>query len=291
MNINTRTSTHWIMMATAATLLDHTAVAQEFCSGGASLAIKSVGANAEEISNAFEEFRQLLGGAAPNGNGAAATPSGHRQINWDAGAVPFDMPGNFFAETVDRGCTIASSANEFRVSNPLDGEAGAPDDNFDSIDSDAAANFNTFSAERLFSPVETNNIAVKFEIPGSDDVGYVTGFGAVFVDVNEEEVTKMTAYAADGCIIGESFVPPSAGGLSFLGIFSRVEFGSPPIASIEITLGDQDLDESNAGCNIFCTLLSIFGIDTSISGDQVVLDDFLYGEPVSLADINAIANV
>ena len=61
--------------------------------------------SANDLAPAVEAFRELLGGVN-NGNDAFSNPSGNRQIDWDAAAVPFNMPGDFFARNVTRGLVV-----------------------------------------------------------------------------------------------------------------------------------------------------------------------------------------
>jgi hypothetical protein len=225
--------------------------------------ISSSASSVEELTPAFESFRVFLGGA-DNGNDPNSNPEGHRQINWDAGVVPFDMPGDFFATVVTRGASFQTldGSNSFRVSNPTD---GVEDDKFDSIVGGLSDQFQQFSNNRLFSPLEDNKLVVKFNDPGNAAIpAAVTGLGVVFTGVNTPELTKMEFYDADECLLAAEYVLPSPeGGLSFLG----VSFGDTPVVvSVHITLGGASLEESG-------------GDESSDDEDVVVMDDFLYGEP------------
>ena len=85
--------------------------AVKYCDGVASVTVvSSTAANADDLEQSFELYRNLLGG---NNNGSdLPAASGHRQVNWGA-----PMPGDFFAATVPRGLLLNSVSNEFRVSN------------------------------------------------------------------------------------------------------------------------------------------------------------------------------
>lgn len=214
------------------------------------------------LEEGFELFRDLLGGDN-NGNDVAGDKygwfkEGHRQVNWDAPIVPFDMPGDFFAATVTRGMTVSSLKDEFRVSNPVDSHD--PWDNlFDSISAVAAEDFQTFSPKRLFTPLGHTTFTVDFTVPGFlKTPATVEGFGAVFVDVDTPGTTKMTFYAKSGCVIAEEYVKPSADGLSFLGAYSS----NYPIYTVEIQAGSKAIDDKSHK-----------------RGDFVVMDDFLFSEP------------
>ena len=219
--------------------------------------------NAEGMEETFELFRELLGGIN-NGNNVDPNgfPDGHRQVNWDAAGVPFDMPGDFFSVNVPRGLVVESSSEKFAVSNPSNPPNG--DDKFSSINENAANKFKTFSTERLFTPLDNNKFEVEWTVPGQPDVeATVEGFGAVFVDVGCAQTTKMTFYAESGCIIAEKYVDPKENGLSFLGAYSGSE--EYPIFEVEVTLGNRALN-------------SWF----SRWADFVVMDDFIFSEPQAI---------
>jgi hypothetical protein len=136
-----------------------------------------------KASAAFEAFRELLGGVNHGGDGDSTFDDGHRQINWDAGALPFVMPGPFFSNPVSRGLICSNSDGEFVVSNPPDGS----DDKFDSIDPALSADLQTFSDFRLFSALNDKVIDITFVVPSNINLpAAVTGFGAIFVDVDLE---------------------------------------------------------------------------------------------------------
>jgi len=246
--------------------------------------ISARSATADGMVATFDAFKVLLGGE-DNGS-SPAQPSGHRSINWDAPAniLPFDMPGDFFAKIVPRGLSIASSNAELRVSN--DGI----DDKFDTINPDASANFIQFSSPRLFTPLNDNVIQITFSPPGGTGPATVTGFGAVFVDVDITHATKLIALDSQGCILYEGYVEPSPGGLSFLG----VKFEQPLVAKITIKLGIDQKGKGGKGGKPKQKMGMMMGggggyrkrdllKNTVCKGcDAVVLDDFLYGEPQAL---------
>lgn len=231
----------------------------EYCGDGniPVTVVSATAPNGHDLTDAFESFRGLLGGKN-NGNDIGPIFDGHRQINWDADVVPFDMPGDFFASTVTRGLTVVSNKHEFRVSN------ADHDDLFNSINRDVAKDFQTFSPKRLFTVAKGDNVfAVDFSVPGKHDEATVEGFGAVFVDVDQDKTTTMTFLAESGCIIGKEDVKAFPEGLSFLGFVS--ESPAYPIHRVVVKLGNKAID----------------GSSNSFRGknDIVVMDDFLYSEP------------
>ena len=179
--------------------------------------------NAEGLEGTVNAFQALLGGDN-NGNAAGPIANGRRQINWDAGVVPFDMPANFFNNAgvfpPTRGAVFSTNAgNEFRVSNSnLVKNPGDPVDNlFDSLNSDYANQFISFSNDRIFTPVGTNVMNVKFFVPATDIAATVKGFGAVFTDVDIAGTTKLDFYNVADDLVGTEFAEVKDGGLSFVG--------------------------------------------------------------------------
>jgi hypothetical protein len=251
--------------------------------------VSSISATPEGLKPAIDAFQTLLGDKN-NVNLLPDAPdfsdTGFRAINWDAEALPFDFPGNFFVQIVPRGLTVASEKDCFRVSNPGPGdETIAGDDNkFDSINREASQDFITFTPLRLFTVLSHTSFSITFSKPGDGfgegmpppNQASVNGFGAVFVDVDVEYTTQMTAFDPDGCQIFQEYVLPSDGGLSFLGVaFGE---GNNRIKTVVITLGNKAIDDTRGH--------KLRGLTASEGNnrdnDIVVMDDFFYGEPKSL---------
>mmetsp|Transcript_52257 Transcript_52257/g.78049 ORF Transcript_52257/g.78049 Transcript_52257/m.78049 type:complete len:268 (-) Transcript_52257:1358-2161(-) len=254
----------------------------------ADLDITVVNAKSKRPSNRFQKkfatFQSILGDVN-NNSGPATQENGFRSINWDVGAVPFDMPGDFFSTTADRGLTVSSKYNQFRVSNPTD---GIDDYKFDSINPIASEEFSTFSPKRLFTPVRGDNeIEITFTVPGTDRPAAVNGFGAIFVDVDEKDTIKMSFYDAYGCELYHAYVDRKDEGLSLLGVaFGE---GENVVAKVVITLGNAAIDlwapceqrRMSEEANV--NLRGLKKKDRGCPFDIVVLDDFTYGEPVEIS--------
>ncbi|MEM1344238.1 MAG: VPLPA-CTERM sorting domain-containing protein [Pseudomonadota bacterium] len=237
----------------AAALAAATALALTLASPARAAPVVFSGAGLIDTTDAFVDMQNALGNPL-NGNALGPLPNGRRQINWDAGIVPFDLPGDFFNATVPRGALLSNDAGDaFRVSN--DGV----DNEFDSLNTLYPDQFQTFSPERLFSPAGTNVFSVDFAVPGSNQDATVNGFGAIFTDVDLADTTKIEWFGLDGSLLFSAFVEPDPQGLSFLGAIL-----DDPIASVTITLGT-----------------AVLGADDlpGLGQDVVVLDDFIYGEP------------
>src|SRR5262249_4138021 len=134
-----------------------------------------------------------------------------------------------------------------------------------------------FSQPRLFSAIGGKITDVDFFVPGAGNIpATVTGFGAVFTDVdqpngsgpgekqgNRHASTLMEYFDTDGQVLFSSFVPasPGDGGLSFFGIV----FEDARIARVRITSGNTAPGPDDGG-----------------QQDVVMMDDFIYGEPQAL---------
>lgn len=222
------------------------------------------GAGIDATTEAFNRFKALLGGE-DNGDDEGPLNGGFRRINWDGAMVPLDMPGTFFRDNVTRGTVLSVIGDEFRVSDPiLETEPGFGDTLFDTFNVDYPNQFQAFSEPRLFSPLTDYTFTEEFFIPGTGDdfPALIAGYGVVFVDVDDEEDTSMEFFDVNGKSLGKYFVLASPQKLSFLGVY----FGDAVIAKVEVNLGDALLGAD----------------DITDKGDVVVMDDFLYSEPVAI---------
>lgn len=224
---------------------------------GGRLVLHDAGKSAHDINATVNLYKKILGGD-DNGSEKGPLAHGQRSINWDAGIVPFEFPGNFFQKTVTRGLRVSNRDNKFRVGNP---EPANGDDRFSSINPRAAHDFLTFSPKRLFAPLNDNKVTVTFSIPGKHQRALVAGFGAVYVDVDKEYLTQAIYYDVHGRVLAKERVDAEKNGLSFLGVV----FAKPVIAKVELILGQRAIGVHHG------------------RGDFVVLDDFFYAEPQAIA--------
>lgn len=214
-------------------------------------------AGSGNVTGVVRAFQVALGD--PNNGAGAAAATGRREVNWDG--VPGGQtntntfPANFFNVNSTRGLVLATSGTGLRVS----------DNNFADVDPSYAAQFNFFSPIKTFSPVGSNLLDCNFFRSGTAVAATVTGFGAVFSDVDIANATRME-FVSGGGSLGTFLVPTrsDAGGLSFLG----VQFAPGTLATqVRMALGTGNLGAGNT--------------DVSVGGaaDLVILDDFLYSEP------------
>jgi hypothetical protein len=212
-----------------------------------------------EITPTVTQYRALLG-EPRNGGGAGPQAAGRREIGWDGVPANFDngdnlFPGDFFNTITKLGAIFTTPGTGFRNDSTR----------FIGVNPSYGDQFNFFSANKIFAAVGSNIIDVTFRVPGTTTPALVSGFGAVFSDVDTPAASHLDYYAADGRLLGHYDAPArsDAAGLSFLG----VKYDSIAVARVRITLGQGALGA---------------GIEDVTAGgtlDLVAVDDFLYGEP------------
>jgi hypothetical protein len=214
-----------------------------------------------DIAAKVGDFRTLLGDPS-NGGTPGPLPTGRREVNWDgAAARPFNnqdhFPTDFFNTTVKAG--LVYDGGSFRNDSLL----------FAEINPTYADEFKAFSPKVMFSAIGSNVIDAVFRIPGAATPAVVSGFGAVFSDVDLDQVTSIEAIDKDGRSLGRFFVPrrSDGDGFSFLG----VKFDDAIVARVRIVCGNGTLA---AGTN---------DITDGGTADLVVVDNFIYGEPAAVA--------
>lgn len=223
----------------------------------------SAGANPASIQAQVDAFRTVLGQLNPNVAGSFG--SGRREINWDgvpdAVAAPNNLPANFFNVNSPRGAVFSTPGTGFQVS----ANAGVAPIEFDNLNPGYSAQFQTFSPQRLFTSLGSNILDVNFFIPGTTTAATVSGFGAVFTDVDLANLTSLEFFNENNVSLGTFFVPPANNGLSFLGVAFNA---NERISRVRITSGN----------------LVVGGTENGSSTDVVVTDDFIYGEPSSVPE-------
>ena len=220
---------------------------------------ESAGADSAAITSTRDSFRTAVGGgtiAGANGSFGGL----RREINWDgvpdARSDPNPLPADFFNVTSPRGVVFSTPGTGFLVS----ANAGLATPTLFGFSSD----FQTFSAQRLFTAVGSNITDVRFFVPGTSIAATTSAFGAIFVDVEDAAQTRieffdendLLIFARDALVAGNQ-------GLSFLGAVAN---GGERISRVRLTSG---LD----------TIVSNGVVGNRIS-DLVVMDDFLYAEPL-----------
>jgi hypothetical protein len=214
---------------------------------------------AGDITATVTSYRALLG-EPRNGGAVGPSTTGRREVNWDGVPAEFNnadnrFPAAFFNTNVKLGLVMTTPATGFRNDTSLFGD----------LDASLRDQFATFSPNKLFTVSNGNVIDVLFQLAGQPTPGLVSGFGAVFVDVDLADRTTLEYFDRDGRSLGIVTVPVRTAGsaLSFAG----AKFSTATIARVRITLGTgavrSGLKDITAGGTV----------------DAVVLDDFLYSEP------------
>lgn len=247
------------------------ALASASSAGAASVVRQATGATAADIQAAVDQFRNDLG---TNNAGGPPVASGRRQIVWDGvpdlRAGPAFMPEGQFRGV---GALFTGPGVGFQVSGDDNSADGPPFDDpdqirFSDLNANYATTFNTFSAQRLFSPIGTNVYDTLFVVPGTATKASTNGFGAVFSDVDGAGST-IEYLAPDGTSLGTFPVPATAGAATFS--FLGVSFNAGErIERVRVTNGTAAIA---AGTN---------DVTQGGTADVVVNDDFIFGEPQQL---------
>jgi len=228
-----------------------------------------------------DQFRADLGGGTTAGANGLFDDGvfQRREINWDGVPAGFSapnlLPANFFNSNSPRGAVFSTSGTGFMVSGAnTDAGVGQPAAaNFGNIDPSYTSTFSPFSTQRLFTAIGSNQLDVTFFVPGTNVRAGVRGFGVVFSDVEQAGTTAIQFFDPNGVSLGAFATSPQPGanGFSFLGAF--INDGSTVIGSVRITNGNAALGA---------------GITDSPGSpnfrDLVVMDDFIYGNPVAVPE-------
>lgn len=226
--------------------------------GAALVTFEAAGADPAAITSTRDAFRSAVGGGIVAGANGSFNGL-RREINWDGvpdiRADPNPLPANFFNTTSPRGAVFSTPGTGFLVSANT-GLAtpvlfGFPND------------FQTFSAQRLFTAVNSNVTDVRFFVPGTEFAATTSAFAAVFVDVEIAGLTRMEFFdQSDSLIFSQNVLVAGNQGLSFLGV---VAGAGEKIGRVRLTSGLNSITAN--------------GSLGSGSDDVVVMDDFLYAEP------------
>lgn len=215
---------------------------------------------AGDIHDDVDAFKAMLGplNTTPNVIG------GHREINWDG--VPDSMlnrplPEDFFNQTTNN--AVASSQRGLTYSR---GSFVVSNNSFKSVNSQAPSEFSSFSGSNAFANISAAKWDVKFQKAGTKQSASVDAFGAVFTDVDEDSSTAVEFFEDDKSL-GKFFVPPHdiSSNFSFLGVrFTHGERITKVTVTHDGFLAEGTPDVSQGGAK-----------------DLIVLDDFIYSEPVA----------
>ena len=129
--------------------------------------------------------------------------------------------------------------------------------------------FQSFSAQRLFTAVGSPITDIYFFVPGTNSAATTSAFGLIFVDVEVPDFTKLEFFdQSNALIFSRNALVSGTRGLTFLGGMANA---GEQISRVRITSGQNTLVSNGALGNL--------------TGDVVVMDDFLYAEPTRLQRI------
>lgn len=232
---------------------------------------EAAGADAAAITPTRDAFRSAIGGgtvAGPHGNFGDL----RREINWDgtpdSASAPFLLPGDFFNTTSPRGVVMSTPGTGLMVS----ANAGGVTAELFGFPGDLQA----FSPQKLFGVVGSRVLDIRFFVPGTSTPATTKAFGAVFVDLednNAQDFTSMEFFdSADQLLFTRTGLPAGNQGLTFLG---GVAAGLEQIARVRITTPDNFLLANGERANEVT--------------DFVIMDDFIYASPAAVPEPEAWA--
>jgi hypothetical protein len=226
------------------------------------------GATVAAVTPTRDAFRTAIGGGTVAGaNGSFGGV--RREINWDgvpdAFADPHALPANFFNVNSPRGAVFSTPGTGFLVSANA-GQAtpplfGRPND------------FAAFSAQRLFTAVNSNITDVTFFVPGTNVPAATTAFGAIFNDVEVAGDTTIQFFDQNNTMIFSQDAAPSGNqGFTFVG---GVAEEGEQISRVRLISGVNTIVSN--------------GVLGNPDDDIVVMDDFIYAEPVAVPEPAALS--
>jgi len=229
----------------------------------------AAGPDAASITAEVNNFRAALGSLNAPNPGLGPNLRGRREINWDAVgdafSAPNNFPGNFLNAPVfprARGAEFSTPGSAMMLSaddnNPTNTAM-----NYANINPSYANTFAFFSPQRLFSALDSVIVDVHFFIAGTSTPARTFGFGSIFSDVDMDNSTKMEYYDEQGNLLATVAVPAHAGSQTFS--FAGAKFSQRIVSRVRIFSGNTPLGPND---------------DPSNGIDVVVMDDFIYGEPV-----------
>lgn len=231
---------------------------------------ESAGADAAAIRPTRDAFRSAIGGGTVAGaNGLFGGV--RREINWDGvpngRADPNPLPANFFNVNSPRGAVFSTPGTGFLVS----ANSGLATPTLFGFPSD----FQVFSAQRLFTALNSPITDVRFFLPGTSTAATTSAFGLIFTDVEVAGGTRLDFFDAhDTLLFVRDALAGLNQGLTFLG---AVADAGERISRVRITSGVN-------------TIVSNGKLGNAID-DVVVMDDFLYAEPAVVPDPSSYALV
>jgi hypothetical protein len=233
------------------------------------ITFEGTGANIASITPTRDAFRAAVGGgtvAGANGDFGGV----RREINWDGVPANFSdpnaLPADFFNVNSPRGVVFSTPGTGFLVSANAGGATpvlfGFPND------------FQAFSSQKLFTPINSNITDVNFFVPGTTTAATTSAFGLIFTDVEAAGATKLEFFDQNNSLIytRDALVGGNQG-FSFVGAVANA---GEQIGRVRIISGANSIVSN--------------GVLGNPNDDVVVMDDFLYATPVAANGSNGNGN-
>jgi Domain of unknown function (DUF4214) len=242
---------------------------------------------------ALQSFEAAIDGANNGANPPAAPlTTGFRDINWDGvklDGTDFGGPPN--TTVIDAGKTAAIPLDRFQERGVFFGAVYAVSSDtqaggsFADVNPNAAGLFQSFSPHNTFAMFNDNGIDFKFVVPSPHTTAPVSaasrGFGAIFINNQQLGGTaggsSTIEYFHGSTSLGKFTVPAGAPGQAeFLGVL----FQDPIVTNVFITCGTDVIFKFDG------TTFTSSGVkdDPTHGHNLVVTDDFVYPEPVAIAN-------
>ena len=169
--------------------------------GAEAITFSASGATPAGIQTTVDSYRAALGTLNPNVAGSFG--SGRREINWDgvpnALAAPNLLPANFFNANSPRGVVFSTPGAGFEVS----ANAAIAPIEFDTINPTYSSTaFRRSARSGCSQRLAATSWTSTFLSPARSTPATVSGFGAVFTDVDLAEATSLQFFAANGASLG-----------------------------------------------------------------------------------------
>jgi hypothetical protein len=231
---------------------------------GAIVIYLATGETASDIglTTRVDEFRAALGTLNPPASGSVG--SGRREINWDgiphALSDPNNLPSNFFNSNSPRGVVLTTPGTGFAVSAAVGNIYSAPPGFGTSI--------KPFSAQRMFTALGSTITDINLFIPGSSTAAVSRGFGVMFTGVDLGDVTSLEFFDDNNLQLARLIASGDISNHPFS--FMGAAFEDAIIRRVRITSGTQVL---TAG---------------SPQNGLVLMDDFIFGEPIAAVPTDTV---
>jgi hypothetical protein len=267
--------------ATSATLLERAKVDDAPLSVAAGMPQQFSGTGAAGAATGRAAFAAAIGGA-DNGTEPGERAGGYRQINWDD--VKLDGTDNGGGSPViSAGKVVVIPANRMTARGiGLGGPGAVAGDGFASVNSGVADDFPAFSQSNVFAPLNTKELELDIDAPGSipTEAQATRGLGIVLLNVRDPGTT-VTFFNGSAQLLRVPVPVGAQGAPTFVGAL----FGAPVITRVAVTLGSAQIFQYDGSA---VTSGPADGGGTNL----VAVDDVVLAEPApSDPNLTAVAGV